>query len=286
MNKIEKVAVTRRDMLKSAGAVVAGATATSLVSAREAAAAKGKTPRWGMVFDLRRCVGCRSCTVACKAEYDVPLEAWNTVVNEEIMGKYPDAKKPFLPIRCNHCEGNEEDKIPPCVKECPEYPKGRKKFTTAEGKSIRYRFGATYKRPDGLILFENELCVGCGKCIEACPYGARNWHKSLLSGKDKTKNAITKCTSCQHRIDKGVEPACANICVGRARIFGDLNDPESEVSKLVKEFNLLANRKETTLLSGEKTQPMNFYIDPDNVLTTKMATKKYEKNEAFRCKVG
>ncbi len=286
MSEIEKVAVTRRDMLKSAGAVVAGATATSLVSAREAAAAKGKAPRWGMVFDLRRCVGCRSCTVACKAEYDVPLGAWNTVVNETIMGKYPDAKKPFLPIRCNHCEGNEEDKVPPCVKNCPEYPKDRKKLTLPSGAKVRWREGATYKRYDGLILNINKHCTGCGKCIEACPYGARTFNKRIISGKDSNKNGITKCTSCQHRIDKGVEPACANICVGRARIFGDLNDPESEVSKLVKEFNLLANRKETTLLPGEKTQPMNFYIDPDNVLTTKMATKKYEKNEAFSCKVG
>ena len=73
-------------------------------------------------------------------------------------------------------------------------------LTTPEGKTIRYRYGATYKRPDGVILYDNDLCVGCGKCIDACPYGARNWNKQLLSGKDNTKNGIVKCDFCTHRI--------------------------------------------------------------------------------------
>ena len=282
----EKVDVTRRKMVKTAGMVAAGVAATSLVPAMEAAAAKAKAPRWVMVFDLRRCIGCRGCTVACKAEYDVPLGAWNTVVNEEVVGKYPNAKKPFLPIRCNHCEGNEADGVPPCVKACPEYPKTRQKFKTPDGKTIRYRDGATYKRPDGLILFKNELCIGCGKCIEACPYGARAFNKRVKAGKESTKFAITKCSSCQHRIDQGVAPACTNICQGRARIFGDLNDPDSEVSKLSKEFGLEKNRDKTTLLPGENTVPMNFYVDPDNALKTKMATKKYEKMASYSCKVN
>ena len=151
---------------------------------------------------------------------------------------------------------------------------------------MRYRDGATYKRPDGLILYKNEYCTGCGKCIQACPYGARTFNKRLISGKDSTKNGITKCTSCQHRIDAGVVPACVNICPGSARLFGDLNDPESEVAKLAKEFNLVKNREKTTLLPGENTVPMNFYIDPDNALKTKMATKKYKDNESFTCKVS
>ncbi len=282
----ENVDVSKRNMLKKAGVAAAGITAASLLPAMEAAAARGTAPRWVMVFDLRRCIGCRGCTVACKAEYDVPLGAWNTVVNEEVVGKYPNTKKPFLPIRCNHCEGNKEDGVPPCVKNCPEYPKTRQKFKTPDGKTIRYRDGATYKRPDGLILFKNEYCVGCGKCIEACPYGARAFNKRLKAGKDSTKNGITKCSSCQHRIDKGVAPACVNICQGRARIFGDMNDPDSEVAKLAKEFGLLTGRQKTTLLPGENTVPMNFYVDPDNALKTKIATKKYEKLESFSCKVN
>ncbi len=281
----ENVDVSKRNMLKKAGVAAAGITAASLLPAMEAAAARGTAPRWVMVFDLRRCIGCRGCTVACKAEYDVPLGAWNTVVNEEVVGKYPNTKKPFLPIRCNHCEGNKADGIPPCVKACPEYPKTRQKFKTPDGKTIRYRDGATYKRPDGLILYKNEYCIGCGKCIEACPYGARAFNKRIKAGKDSTKNGITKCSSCQHRIDQGVAPACTNICQGRARIFGDLNDPDSEVAKLAQEFDLVKNRNKTTLLSYENTVPMNFYVDPDNALKTKMATKKYEKLESFNCKV-
>jgi tetrathionate reductase subunit B len=277
----KNLSLTRRQVLKGAGAA-ALTGAASLVPAAKASAARAKAPRWAYIVDLRRCIGCRACTVACKAEFGVPLGAFRTAVYEEVIGTFPTSEKHFMPRICNHCEGNQEDQVPPCVKICPEYPKDRRKFTTSDGKTIRYRGGATYKRPDGLILFENELCVGCGKCIDACPYGARTWNKSLLSGKDKTKNAITKCSFCQHRIDNGVEPACVNICQGRARLFGDLNDPESGVAKLVKEFNLVEKRNDTTLLPGENTVPMVFYIDPRGSLT-KMASakKKFVKNEAI-----
>ncbi len=277
----ETTTLSRRQVLKGAGAA-ALTGAVSLVPAGKALAAKAQAPRWAFVVDLRRCYGCHACTVACKAEFNVPLGAFRTAVYEEFYGKYPNSTKFLLPRLCNHCEGNKEDKIPPCVKECPEYPKDRRKFTTSDGKTIRYRGGATYKRPDGLILIDNALCIGCGKCIEACPYGARNWNKLLLSGKDKTKNAITKCSLCRHRIDQGVVPACVNICPGRARIFGDMNDPGSQVSKLAKEFGLVEKRDQTTLLPGENTVPMCFYIDYQGELAKMAAAqRKFEKMEAW-----
>ena len=277
----KNLSLTRRQVLKGAGAATLTGAA-SLVTTAKASAARAKAPRWAYIVDLRRCIGCRACTVACKAEFGVPLGAFRTAVYEEVTGTFPASEKHFMPRLCNHCEGNQEDKVPPCVKICPEYPKDRRKFTTSEGKTIRYRGGATYKRPDGLILFDNELCVGCGKCIDACPYGARTWNKSLLSGKDKTKNAITKCSFCRHRIDNGVEPACVNICQGRARLFGDLNDPASDVAKLIKDFNLVEKRNDTTLLPAENTVPMVFYIDPRGALTKMaIAKKKFVKNEAI-----
>jgi tetrathionate reductase subunit B len=278
----EQLSFSRRQVLKGAGAAALTGAAT-LVPTGKAMAARGKAPRWAFIVDLRRCIGCRACTIACKAEFDVPLGAFRAAVYEEVVGSFPNSKKLFLPRLCNHCEGNKEDKIPPCVKECPEYPKDRREFVAPDGKKIRYRGGATYKRPDGLILFDNKLCTGCGKCIEACPYGARNFNKLLISGKDSTKNGITKCNFCEHRIAKGVTPSCVNICPGRARFFGDLNDPASEVSKLSKEFGLAEKRNETTLLSGENTVPMCFYIDYHGALSKMAAAKqKFEKNDAIR----
>jgi tetrathionate reductase subunit B len=273
--------LTRRQVLKGTGAA-ALAGAASLVPTGKAIAARAKAPRWAFIVDLRRCIGCRACTVACKAEFNVPLGAFRTAVYGEVIGVYPNSEMHFLPRLCNHCEGNKEDKIPPCVKECPEYPKDRREFVTSDGKKIRYRGGATYKRPDGLILFENSLCTGCGKCIEACLYGARNFNKLLISGKDSTKNGIVKCDFCDHRVSNGVAPSCVNICPGRARFFGDLNDPASEVSKLNKAFGLVEKRNETTLLPGENTVPTCFYIDPKGVLSkTATAKKKFEKNDAI-----
>jgi len=253
----EKYVKNRREMLKAAGALAVGAATTGLLTAKDAFAAKGKAPRLAMVIDLRRCVGCFACQVSCKMENAFPMDNFGAWVLTLDKGSYPQAKRVFLPKLCNHCEGNEEDKVPPCVKACPEYPKDRRKFKISSGKTIRYRGGATYKRPDGLIMFDNSLCTGCGKCIEACPYGARSYDKRLKSGKDATKNAIIKCTFCRHRLGQGLEPACVRNCVGKARIFGDLNDPGSEVSKLVKE------NATKVLNPEEKTRPSVLYIDLD-----------------------
>jgi len=257
--------LSRRNMLKKGGAISAAIISASLLKSSRAEAANKGLPRWAMVIDLRRCIGCRGCTVACKAEFDVPLGSWNAVVKQIEVGKYPNVKKVFLPRLCNNCGGGDKD-LPPCVAICPEFPKNRKKLVTTGGKKHRYRDGATYKRPDGFIIINNSACVGCGKCIKECPYGVRSFNMRLTSGKDPEKHGITKCQFCYHRVDKGLMPSCVNTCQGEARIFGDLNDPESSVSKLVKEFNLAPNREKTTLLPEKGTEPFVFYIDPDNVL--------------------
>jgi len=288
MNTITGNKITRREMLKSAGAAVAGVAAISLPLGEAVAARpfgrsrKQKAPRWVMIMDLRKCIGCRACTVACKSEFNTPLGRWRAVIQEAEIGEFPNTKKIFLPLMCNHCEGNKKDKVPPCVKVCPEWPGKRKVYITPEGKRIRYRGGATYKRPDGMILFDNSQCIGCGKCIEACPYGVRSFNPLVKAGKKPEKNGIEKCTMCQHRVDNGLEPSCVNTCQGRARIFGDINDPNSEVSKLAKEYGLLENRDKTTLLPDEGTNPHVFYIDPDNLLAKVYKRREKGKLDHYR----
>jgi tetrathionate reductase subunit B len=268
--------LSRRDLLKAGGAMAAVATAGLLPKRTEAAK---KVPRWAMVIDLRRCIGCRACTVACKAEFDVALGRWNTVVKNVEFGKYPTIQKHFLPRLCNHCAGDPEKEwqVPPCVEKCPEAKSGKR---MRMGRA-RYRTGATYKRPDGMVLLDMSLCIGCGKCIDACPYGVRSWDPRVkLTRPDREKDiGVGKCTLCQHRVDKGLVPACVNTCQGGARIFGDLNDPNSEVSKLVKEFNLEKKRKKTTLLPEEKTMPYVFYIDPKGILAFYKIDKRTKEAE-------
>ena len=270
-------------LLKQSGALAAGVVLGTMVAKDVDAKSKSDIPRWGMVVDLRRCTGCRSCTIACKSEFSVPLGRWNTVVKDVERGKYPNAKRDFLPRLYNHCEGTEKVgkmMVPPCVKVCPEYPKPKRaKFVTPSGKKIRYSVGATYKRPDGMVLLNNDLCIGCGKCIDACPYGARYFNPLIQAGGDKTKHGIGKCTFCTHRVDQGVMPSCVNTCPGKARIFGDLNDPKSEVSKLVQSFKLVKNRLKTTLLPREGTIPQVYYIDPNGVLSVYRINEKTKEAE-------
>ena len=180
-----------------------------------------------MVIDLRKCTGCHSCSVACKAEFDVPLREWRAKVKEKEKGKYPKAKRLFLPTLCNHCDD------PPCIKVCP--------------------VDATYKRNDGIVTIEEEKCIGCELCVPACPYKAR-----FL---DQRNKKAEKCSFCQHLIDEGVVPSCVNTCPGNARILGDLNDPKSLVSKLI-----ARNKKIVKVLKPKSgTKPQVFYISPEKL---------------------
>ncbi|MBC8339036.1 MAG: 4Fe-4S dicluster domain-containing protein [Alphaproteobacteria bacterium] len=215
---------------------VASVAAAGTAIAPKVSYAATKGARYAMVIDTRRCSGCHACSVSCKSEYDVPLGGVRSWVEYVEYGDYPDVKRGFLPRLCNQCGA------PPCVDVCP----------------IK---GATYKREsDGIVVVNDDLCNGCAKCVTACPYDARFMNPtkgdpSLTKG----VGVADKCDFCLHRIEKGVAPACVNTCPGRARVFGDLNDPDSEVKKLVQ------GNKTVVLLRDEKTKPRVFYIGADYV---------------------
>jgi len=180
--------------------------------------------RYGMLIDLRRCIGCHTCSLACKAEYEVPLGCHRTWVKQIEKGRFPIVRKAFLPIFCNHCER------PICCTVCPVY--------------------ATYKRPDdGLVMINPHQCIGCRYCMAACPYNVRFINPRY--------NIVEKCDFCQKRIDPGGLPACVESCPTHALVFGDLNDPESEISRL------LALSPVQVIKPEMGTFPQAFYIEMD-----------------------
>ncbi len=155
-----------------------------------------------MVIDLDQCVGCHSCTVACKQENGVSLRAfWSKVLQIGPNGKYPKLEMYYLPVLCQHC------KDPQCAQVCPT--------------------GASYKRPDGIVLIDRDKCVGCQYCIMACPYGVRYF--------DEKEGVVEKCTLCAHKVGVGQKPQCVTQCLAQARIFGDMDDPNSDVSRALKD---------------------------------------------------
>ncbi|MEM1994317.1 MAG: 4Fe-4S dicluster domain-containing protein [Nitrososphaerales archaeon] len=166
-----------------------------------ASSALPQRKRYAMLIDVERCYGCMACVAACAAENNVPIGVFRTWVERYVR---KDGNVVFVPKQCNHCEN------PPCVKPCPT--------------------GATFKREDGLVLINDEICIGCGACIQACPYGARF--------PNPVKGVADKCTFCEHRLANGLLPACVEACPTTARIFGDLNDSESEISKIVESSNV------------------------------------------------
>ena len=209
----------RREMLK-AGAL--GALAT-YVGAGKALASRGKAKKpkcYGMVIDLRRCIGCHACSVACKAEFNVPLGVWRSWVRIKEAGIYPHTRRSFIPKLCNNCRNS------PCIKVCPT--------------------GAAHYDEDGISSIDENKCIGCKLCVGTCPY------KQRFINPDK--NTADKCTLCMHRVRKGLVPSCVNTCVARARIFGDFNDPDSEVSELVR------NNKVRVLKPYLGTKPQVYYI--------------------------
>jgi Fe-S-cluster-containing dehydrogenase component len=182
--------------------------------------------RWAMVNDLRRCVGCQSCTIACQIGNSLPLGMfWNLVTTVGPVGDFPNLGYYHIPRPCFHCAN------PPCVGCCPT--------------------GASSQRADGIVLVDATKCIGCRSCVMACPYGARTHNKEL--------GVVQKCTFCVDSIKLGREPYCVSTCHQRARVFGDLDDPNSEVSRLVREENPIQ------LMPELGTEPRCFYLLPQRV---------------------
>jgi len=200
--------------------------------------ASSHTPRWGMVIDLNRCVGCQTCTIACKHANDtLPGVQWRRVLDVE-QGSFPNVERLFLVTGCQHCAE------PPCVPVCPT--------------------GATRQREDGLVTMNYDVCIGCAYCAVSCPYNARTIAHEMKGyyGKQRTKQekatehperigVAQKCTFCVERVDEGLAkglkpgvdphatPACAAACISQAIQFGDFNDPDSNVSQLTRERDYL-----------------------------------------------
>jgi len=181
-----------------------------------------------MVIDLNKCVGCHACTIACKAEWEVPADEGRNWVHR--LGpektKLGMASTYYVGL-CNHCDK------PVCVDVCPA-KKTEKTFTNPETKeTVTLTVAATYKDPfNGTVQIDKERCLGCGACAKACPYEARYVKRTLENGKIRRK--ADKCTYCVDRVAQGLQPACVQTCLAGARIFGDLTDPKSEVAQYVK----------------------------------------------------
>jgi tetrathionate reductase subunit B len=182
---------------------------------------------YAFVIDVTRCIDCRACLVACSVENNVPMDHTRIWVHDQgIQGNWPILSRVFVPYNCMHCEN------PPCTEVCVS--------------------GATYKDAvSGLVLVDQEACIGCGYCVEACPYGVRYI--------DQKRGVVDKCNACVQRLEVGLQPACVATCVGKSRMFGDLNDPNSEVSIA------LRNAKSVTSLDYEKgevdTDPNIYYLN-------------------------
>ena len=184
--------------------------------------------RYGFVIDQRKCIGCHACTVACKEENQVPLGVNRTWVKYIEKGVFPDTRRYFSVMRCNHCDNA------PCVTICPTV--------------------ALYRRADGIVDFDGERCIGCKSCLQACPYDA-------LYIDPETKTAA-KCHYCAHRVEAGLEPACVVVCPVAAIVPGDLDDPHSTIARLV------ATQQTQVRKPEQGTRPKLFYLGAESAALT------------------
>lgn len=175
--------------------------------------------RYAMVIDTKRCIGCADCVVACKTENNVPDGLCRDWIVEDVRGKFPDLTMEIRSERCNHCESA------PCVRSCPT--------------------GASHQTEDSIVMVEKSKCTGCKACIASCPYDARYVHP---------EGYVEKCTFCIHRIIEGKDPACVNVCPAHAMHFGDLDNPGSDINRL------LNSRTHKALIPEAGTRPKVFYL--------------------------
>ena len=254
----EKNKTSRRDFLKLAGALavtagVAQVAMNQMTVNASSGGEEGTGPQWGMLIDINLCIGCQYCTFSCEAVNNLADDMRYCVVTTETT---QTGKEFFLSRPCMHCQEA------PCVHVCP--------------------VKATYKRADGIVAMDYSRCIGCRYCQVACPYEARvfNWKEpierspqspnfGLQEVPNRPRGVVEKCTFCSHRIDPGLErglvpgidpqatPACVVACPTKARIFGDLNNPESPIS-------VALSAAQTTLRLREElsTEPRVYYIPP------------------------
>ncbi|NJN42026.1 MAG: polysulfide reductase NrfD [Flammeovirgaceae bacterium] len=193
--------------------------------------------KFGFIIDNRKCIGCHACTTACKSEHDVPIGVNRTWVKQTEKGEFPNSKRVFSVLRCNHCTDA------PCVEICPTQ--------------------ALFTRKDGIVDFNNDRCIGCKSCMQACPYDALYI--------DPDTHTAAKCNYCAHRVDIGLEPACVNVCPEHAIISGDMDDPNSEIAQLLA-------REQVTVRKPEKyTGPNVFYINGDSASLTPSETDRQDQ---------
>jgi Fe-S-cluster-containing dehydrogenase component len=201
--------------------------------------------RYGMVIDLKRCVGCYGCQLSCKAEHGTPPGVFFARVSKREFGTFPNTQLIFLPLLCFHCAEA------PCVDVCPS--------------------GASHYREGGIVDINADACVGCRACMQACPYSARYYNEEqrfYFPGqgltpyeearyvKDNT-GIVMKCNFCIDRVQNGLEPACVANCATRARTFGDLDDPHSDISRLIR------LRGGQQLQPEQGTNPSVYYLPPE-----------------------
>lgn len=198
---------------------------------------------FGMLVNMKYCTGCDACTVACKESHGNPAGVFFTHLDVREEGTFPDAYEVRRPVACNHCDAA------PCVEAC--------------------QFEATFKYDNGTVAVDHEKCTGCEECVAACPYGARTFVLEPEGYFDSAPTpleaahfagiapkTVYKCDWCASRRASGDEPACVQTCPSQARLFGDVDDPESDIARALEEFK----DELETLPSADETKPRLYYV--------------------------
>ncbi len=193
-------------------------------------------PHYGFAIDLRKCIGCHACTIACKAEHQIPIGVNRCWVKTVERGSFPDTRRFFFPVLCNQCDEA------PCVRICPT--------------------SALFKRRDGIVDLSGAACIGCRACMVACPYD------QLFI--DPNTHTAEKCNFCANRVENKLLPACVSVCPTECRIFGDLEDTSSELYRFVQDSGITVRKPE------KGTMPHVYYVGAEqSAIQPEIATRPF-----------